>query len=195
MIIPFLKKTDDYFKFVELRTENLILRPPSNIDGQNWLNLRNESRDFLEPFEPSWVKRPLAKKDYESFLNKRRRQWLNDTGYSFLVFHQNDNSLVGNININNVVRGVAQFASVGYWIGEKYASKGYMTESLEAVIRYALTDLKLNKITAACLPENAASRRVLTKLNFSRDGYSKKYLKIAGKWQDHVLYSILYEDL
>jgi ribosomal-protein-alanine N-acetyltransferase len=93
-----------------------------------------------------------------------------------------------------VRRGVAQSANLGYWSGAEHARRGYMSAAVAALIPFAHGQLRLRRIEAACLPENAVSVRLLEKLGFQREGYARQYLCIAGKWQDHLLYARLSSD-
>ena len=95
--------------------------------------------------------------------------------------------------MSNVRRRAAQFVTLGYWMGRDYAGKGLMTEAVGTVIPFALNTLGLHRIQAACLPDNAASRRVLEKNGFVEEGYAKHYLQIDGKWCDHVLFGLTRE--
>lgn len=182
------------FETVLLETPRLILRPPQESDQKAWISARRESRAFLEPWEPAWPAREVLAKDFHSFLRAREKKWRSDQGYSFLLFLKDRKHLAGCVNINNVVRGAGQYATLGYWIAQDYASEGYMTEAVGAVCDYGFKGLMLHKITAACLPENAASRRVLQKCGFTREGLARKHLKIAGDWRDHILYGLLEND-
>ena len=98
------------------------------------------------------------------------------------------------MNVFNVRRGVSQSASLGYWIGKRFSRKGYMYEALEILLPSLFLDLRLNRIEAATLKNNVASRGLLEKIGFVKEGICRSYLKINGKWQDHVLYSLLEED-
>ena len=101
---------------------------------------------------------------------------------------------MGGVTLSNVRRGVAQAASVGYWIGERFARQGYMTEAVLAVVEFAFEELGLHRVEAACLPENDASRSLLLKVGFRQEGYARQYLRINGKWQDHLLFEMLRDD-
>jgi ribosomal-protein-alanine N-acetyltransferase len=103
--------------------------------------------------------------------------------------------LVGGLNISNVRRGVAQAASVGYWIGLPFVGRGLMTDATEAAVRFAFGTLGLNRLEAACLPSNMASARVLEKTGFAKEGRARRYLKINDEWQDHDLYAMLQDDV
>ena len=118
------------------------------------------------------------------------------TGHIFFVFDKKSGALMGGCQLSNIRQGVAQSAAtLGYWMGERYAGKGLMTDAVTALTKYCLTKLGLHRIEAACLPDNVASRRVLTKAGFVEEGAARKYLKINGQWRDHVLFAIIEDDL
>jgi [ribosomal protein S5]-alanine N-acetyltransferase len=96
------------------------------------------------------------------------------------IFRRADDVLLGAITLDNIRRGPAQAATLGYWIGEIHARQGYMREAIGAVVHYAFRELDLSRVEAACLPENAASRGVLEKAGFKYEGVAQSYLQIAG---------------
>jgi ribosomal-protein-alanine N-acetyltransferase len=114
-------------------------------------------------------------------------------GYSFLVFRREDHELVGGITLSNIRRGVAQMGTVGYWIGEPYARKGYTLAAARALSGFALGRLGLHRLEAACLPENEASRRLLLRAGYELEGRASAYLKINGDWRDHLLFGLVAE--
>lgn len=171
------------------------LKPPVRGDWKQWAKLRGQSRSYLEPWEPTWTRDTLTRK---AFARRLRAYSLNaqaDTGYAFFVFRQEDSTLVGSISLNHVRRGVSQTCSVGYWTGEPFARKGYMTAALVGVIPFAFDTIKLHRVSAACLPHNVASRTLLEKVGFREEGFARKYLRINGSWQDHVMYAMLNTDV
>ena len=99
--------------------------------------------------------------------------------------------MLGGLTIGGIRRGVAQAATLGYWMGERYAGKGRMTRAVAAATRYGFSTLRLHRIEAACLPENIASMTLLERNGFRREGMARAYLKIDGAWRDHVLYALL----
>ena len=161
----------------KLTGERVFLRPPKRRDALKWQKLRMSSKSFLVPWEPSWNASSCTRR-----------------AYSFLIFKTDDKTLLGGINVGNVRRGVAQSASLGYWIGVKYARNGYMKEALRLLIPSLFVDLRLNRIEAATLEENTASKNLLKKIGFKKEGVLRKYLKINGTWRDHVLYGLLEND-
>jgi len=116
---------------------------------------------------------------------------LADVGVAVTVLPATDLYLMGRDQDHNVRRGVAETSSIGYWIGEKFARQGYMTEGLGLALKFAFERLRLHRVEAACLPHNVPSRGVLMKAGFREEGYAREYLCIDGKWQDHVLFGIL----
>jgi ribosomal-protein-alanine N-acetyltransferase len=83
---------------------------------------------------------------------------------------------------------------VGYQIGEQFSAQRYMTEALQLVLRYAFVSLKLHRLEANIQPENVASLALVKRAGFVREGYSRRYLKICGRWRDHERWAILVED-
>jgi ribosomal-protein-alanine N-acetyltransferase len=179
---------------VRLEGPRLHLRPPRRIDWAGWAQLRTQSRDFLKPFEPSWTSDSLSRGAFRRRLHRYGLDWREDEGYSFFIYRNEDETLLGGIGLANLRRGVAETASLGYWIGMPYARKGYMEEALALTLTYGFDRLGLHRIEAACLPANVPSRSLLEKLNFREEGYAKRYLCIDGRWQDHVLYALLVEE-
>jgi ribosomal-protein-alanine N-acetyltransferase len=163
-------------------------------DWQVWAELREASRDFLVRWEPTWPRDALSKAAFRRRLDHVRQEWEQETGYSFLAFRSADEELIGGVTLSNVRRGVAQTASLGYWVGAPHARQGYMSEALLAVLDFAFEQLGLHRMEAACLEQNEASRRLLEKSGFHQVGYARQYLKIDGRWQDHVLFEILRSD-
>lgn len=179
---------------VRLQGPRLHLRPPRRNDWADWAQLRTQSRDFLKPFEPSWTSDSLSRGAFRRRLHRYGLDWREDEGYSFFIYRNEDEALLGGIGLANLRRGVAETASLGYWIGLPFARKGYMQEALGLTLAYGFDRLGLHRIEAACLPANVPSRSLLEKLNFREEGYAKRYLCIDGRWQDHVLYALLVEE-
>ena len=189
-----LKSLSDVLRGKPLIAGEVYLRPPVRSDWKQWSSLRAQSRGFLEPWEPTWARDTLTRK---AFLRRLRVYALNsqsDTGYSFFLFRVADNQLLGGVSLNHVRRGVSQTCSIGYWIGEPHARRGYMTAGLSGLLPFAFDHLCLHRISAATLPHNTASRTLLENVGFSKEGYARKYLRINGKWQDHVVYAMLNTD-
>jgi ribosomal-protein-alanine N-acetyltransferase len=178
----------------KLTGERVFLRPPKRRDALKWQKLRMSSKSFLVPWEPSWDASSCTRRAYLRYFKNSNYLANIDRAYSFLIFKTDDKALLGGINIGNVRRGVSQSASLGYWIGEKYSRNGYMKEALKLLIPSLFIDLRLNRIEAATLEENIASKNLLKKIGFKKEGVLRKYLKINGTWRDHILYGLLEND-
>lgn len=99
-----------------------------------------------------------------------------------------EGAIVGRINLNSIVRGAAQSASVGYWVAAAHTGRGVATAALAATLAVGFDELGLHRVQGETLPHNRASQVVLERNGFERYGYAPRYLRIAGEWQDHVLY-------
>ncbi|PRD45725.1 30S ribosomal protein S5 alanine N-acetyltransferase [Phyllobacterium phragmitis] len=187
--LPFIRNNQG-----SLRGIRVCLREPSSGDYKAWANLRAESREFLSPWEPLWNEGDLERSSFRLRIRRYQEESQSGTGYPFFIFRNSDNRLVGGITLGNIRRGVAQSGQIGYWSGAPFAGQGYMTEAMGLIIPFAFDQLRLHRLEAACIPNNARSTRLLEKAGFQREGLLRSYLKINGMWQDHFLYSLLEND-
>lgn len=178
------------FPSVRLEAKRLYLRPPRPQDWTAWADLRAESRAFLTPWEPTWPPDALSRRSFMQRLRSQVSDWREDRGYTLLIFDFEDR-LLGGISLTHVRRGVAQTASLGYWIGAPFARNGYMREAVCSILRFAFDSAGLHRVEAACLPSNEASRRLLESVGFRQEGFARAYLRIAGAWRDHLLFGML----
>ena len=171
--------------------EGVTLRTPQMTDFTEWAALREASRDFLTPWEPTWPADDLSRSAFRRRIRRYAEDMRSDQGYAFLIFRNSDNTLVGGMTLANIRRGVSQAASLGYWMGQPFARQGYMTAAVRAVVPFAFSSLRLHRVEAACIPTNNGSIRLLENTGFVREGYAREYLCINGVWQDHLLYARL----
>lgn len=174
--------------------DGVILRTPQMSDFQAWAEVREASRKFLTPWEPTWPADDLTRGAFRQRIKRYADDMRNDQGYPFFLFRKDDGALLGGLALANVRRGVAQAASLGYWMGAAYIRQGYMAAAVKALLPAAFESLRLHRIEAACIPTNVASVRLLEKSGFRREGYARQYLCINGIWQDHLLYARLRSD-
>jgi ribosomal-protein-alanine N-acetyltransferase len=174
--------------------DGVVLRHPRLEDYEEWSALRARSRAFLEPWEPVWADDDLSRRAFRQRVKRVQDESEADESYGFLVFRATDDALLGGVTLGLVRRGVAQACTMGYWIGEPFAGKGYMTRAVKAVAGFAFSEIRLRRIEAACLPRNDRSRKLLERVGFQREGYARQYLCIAGRWEDHLLYALLASD-
>ena len=102
-----------------------------------------------------------------------------------------DDEIVGRVNLNNIVRGAFLSADLGYWIDANRQGRGLGSRAVSRAIDHARDELGLHRLQAAALTHNAASQAVLSHNGFERIGLAPRYLLIAGRWQDHVLFQRL----
>lgn len=180
---------------LELLGWRVRLRTLTEEDYDQWFAVRASCRDWLVPWEPRPAGAPPTPEDRASFAARcaaRERELQLGTGYGFGIFV--DGQVRGEINLSSVQRGPYQNAYVGYWIDQAVAGSGYMPESVVVVARFAFEDLALHRIQVSIIPRNRASRRVAEKLGLRNEGVARRYLQIAGAWEDHVRYAMTSEE-
>ena len=173
---------------LRIEGQGVRLRPPRASDFAEWQNLRAVSRDFLQPWEPTWPQDDLSRAAFRRRLLAYARDRDAGAAYPFFIFRAGDDALTGGITLSNVRRGVAQMGSIGYWCGQPYARQGHTLAAVRALCDFAFRSLGLHRVEAACIPDNAPSRTLLLKAGFEEEGYARAYLKINGNWRDHVLF-------
>lgn len=178
-----------------LTGRRVTLRAPQPHDYAAWYRIRLESRAFLKPFEPRWTEADLTRQVYRARIRRSRIEAAQATDFTFFVFIDADRKqrLVGGLTLSNIRRRAAQHVNLGYWMGEKYAGQGLMTDAVATILPFVFGTLGLHRIRAAFLPDNVASRRVLEKNGFREEGYAEGYLQIDGQWADHVLFGLTRE--
>ncbi|MEM9796879.1 MAG: GNAT family protein [Pseudomonadota bacterium] len=182
------------FRRPKIETERMVLRLPQHGDYRNWVALREGSAEFLQPWEPAWAKDHLSRKSFTNRVYWAQRSQSQGTALALFLMRKTDDALLGAVTLDNIRRGPAQSATLGYWIGEPHARQGYMREAIVALSHHAFRRLDLSRLEAACLEENRASRGLLEKAGFKYEGVAQSYLQIAGRWRNHVLYAMLRSD-
>ena len=174
-----------------LRNGSVLLRVPDMPDYEQWAGLRQLSRDFLAPWEPVWPANDLTRTAFRGRIRQYWRDIDDDVAYPYFIFDAAGQRLLGALTLSNVRRGVAQTATLGYWIGVPHARKGYMSAAVRLTLAFAFGHLSLHRVEAACLPHNQASIALLRGCGFEHEGQARGYLKIAGEWRDHLLFAHL----
>lgn len=187
--MAFLRTTRPEEDFEVIRSRMVLLRQPLAGDYGDWAELRARSRNHLTPWEPAWAPDDLSRSMYRRRLRAYAKDIRDDASYPYFIFDAAAGVLVGGMTLSNVRRGSAQAASLGYWMGAPYAGRGYMQDAVATLLPVAFGPLRLHRIEAATMLNNAASIRVLEACGFEREGVARSYLKINGRWEDHLLYA------
>ena len=179
-----------------IRAGHVYLRHPEPRDYVSWADLRGRSRDFLQPWEPTWADDELSRNSWRNKLRRYLEDQRDGRGFAYFIFHSESDALLGGITLSRVQRGAAQMGSIGYWIGEPHQRQGYLGAALKGLVRFAFDaeGLALHRLEAACLPENEPSRRALERVGFVLEGRASAYLKINGAWRDHLLFGLVRGD-
>ena len=164
-------------------------RPLSADDAPALARLARENRRFLAPWEPlrdeRWYTEDGQRDEVGAALGRA------ELGLTVPRVVVDGAEVVGRITLNNVVRGAFQSCSLGYWLAERATGRGLATEALGEVLGVAFDELGLHRVEAGTLVHNVASQRVLAHHGFIRFGLAPRYLQIAGRWQDHLLFQLL----
>jgi ribosomal-protein-alanine N-acetyltransferase len=187
--VALFRFSSDLPEHSRFETERLILRPAAMKDFEAWVTLRLSSRAFLVPWEPEWPDDDLTRPGFRRRVDRALREIRSDAAYPLLLERKSDRALIGGLTIGLIRRGVAQMATLGYWVGAAHARQGYMSEAVLGAVEHGFGPLRLHRIEAACLPRNIASLTLLRNCGFAQEGRAAAYLKINGAWEDHLLFA------
>lgn len=177
-----------------LPTARLLLRAPRTSDVPALGRALVENADHLRPWSPESAQ-PPSLVSLTQQVTAQRRAWRDDRRYVLLVTDVTTGAIVGRVALGEVVRGAFESAHLGYWIDHRVVGRGLMTEAVRAALAFALGPLGLHRVQAAILPENTPSLRVAAKAGLREEGLARRYLKIAGRWQDHRIFAITAEEI
>lgn len=175
-----------------LQTPRTRIRLAEEADAPKLLRYRIENRAHLEPWEPLRDAEYYTLEHCLKTIAGGRDNALHDRGYPLMVFDPIEQTMLATCTFANVVRGALQACHLGYGVAARMQGQRLMREVLEAGIAWAFGDLRLHRIMANHLPRNERSARLLASLGFEREGYAKRYLQIAGQWEDHILTALIY---
>jgi len=164
----------------------VVLRPPTKKDAPEFIALNRTSRVFHQGL----VSPPTTLEQFAAFMQRSRRE----DSACLLICLAEGGAIIGAINLSQIFRGGFQNAYLGYHIGARYAGQGYMTAALQLALRYAFEYLKLHRLEANIQPGNLASIALVKRAGFVREGYSRRYLKVGGRWRDHERWALIAED-
>jgi ribosomal-protein-alanine N-acetyltransferase len=163
--------------------KRVLLRPLVRADSTAFVAAAQASRAL----HGAWVSPPATA---DAFAARWKRLRDDPRTISFVAARRSDGALVGVLNLSEIIRGPLQQAYLGYYAFAPHAGQGYMREAMDLLLRYAFSTLKLHRIEANIQPHNAPSIALAQGAGFVKEGFSERYLKIAGRWRDHERWAI-----
>ncbi len=168
-----------------MSASRVYIRKVRRTDEAEFIALMRESQEIHEP----WISPPTNPVLFKYYLQRINRE----DHEGFVICRSDDDAIVGVINVNNIVRGSFQSASLGYYVGAKFEGEGYMQEGLTLLQNYAFNTLGLHRLEANIQPENTRSQNLVARCGFVKEGYSKAFLFINGAWRDHERWCSVHE--
>lgn len=175
-----------------IETERLILRPPRPADIPALIRYYRENAEHLLPWEPAWPEGFLTERFWQAQVAHQEEQARAGAALRLVVLKRTDRrKVIASINFTAIQRGAFQACVLGYSLAETEQGNGYMTEGLQAAIEHVFRELELHRVMANYIPRNVRSGRLLGRLGFVIEGYARDYLLVNGRWEDHVLTSLI----
>lgn len=174
-----------------LETNRLVLKSPHPKLAGKVLDFYKNNSDFLNKWEPERCEEFYTLKYHYFDLKEQLKRFHSDNEYRFWIMKKDTAYLIGSVSLSCIIRGNFNSCFMSYKIDKKEANKGYITEAGERVLNFGFKTAKLHRVEINVGKENNASVRVAEKLGFLKEGLSPKYLKINGKWMDHLRYAKL----
>src|SRR3974390_979277 len=169
-----------------MQSMRVIIQPPTLRDWPAFQAAVRRNRALHRP----WVAPPHTRKAFAAYVKRAT----SGSHRGFLVVLRRSGEMVGVINLGSIIRGLLQGAYVGYYAFVPHAGKGLMREGMRLVLKHAFQNLKLHRLEANIQPGNQASIRLVRSCGFVREGFSRRYLKVAGKWRDPGRWALLAAD-
>ena len=174
---------------VLLEGNRVYLRPPRRTDQKSFIAYAKQSRALHRSF----VQAPETPAAFAAYVKRYRPSDATPRNIGFLVIRNEDDAIAGVINFSEIIRGAFDSGYVGYYAFAPFAGDGYMTEGFALALDFAFQKMKLHRVEANVQPANIRSLGLVERLGFMREGYSPRYVKIAGRWRDHVRFAMLAE--
>ena len=150
-----------------------------------------ENASHLQPWEPLIKEGYHAVEAWRERLLRREAEQKERSAAYFLAYEQNPREIIASCSLTSITRGAFLGCYMGYSVAKLYEGRGVMKKLCTHAIQYAFNDLGLNRVMANYMPRNTRSEKLLESLGFETEGLARRYLCINGKWEDHVLASLL----
>lgn len=168
----------------------IYLRRPTARDADRFLSAVHASRRL----HGAWVSAPSTRVAFRNYLARFGRPLRGAQHVGYIAATVEDDALVGVLNLSEIVRGAFESAYLGYYAFAPFEGRGYMTEALALLLDAAYRDVGLHRVEVNIQPSNVRSLALVERVGFAREGYSRRYVKIAGRWRDHIRFAMIAED-
>jgi ribosomal-protein-alanine N-acetyltransferase len=174
-----------------IETQRLIIRLADVGDVHEVIRFYRENREHLQPVSPTYPPDFLDEATWLEQVRNRLPEFAAGAGFRAFIFtRESPNRIIGNLSLTQVARGAFQSCVLGYSLAADEQGKGYMTEAVRGAVAFAFDTWKLHRVAASYMPRNARSASVLARCGFTIEGNASAYLRIDGRWEDHVLTAI-----
>ncbi len=180
---------------IELETSRLTLKTLDKHSASKVLKYYKTNENFLEIYEAKRTAEFFTLSTQKEILKIEYDELKKVKQIRFFIFLKGNDEIIGSICFSNIIGGIFKSCMLGYKLHKDYLRQGYMTEALKKSIDYIFHTLKLHRIEASIMPKNEASLELIKKLGFTSEGYSPKYLKINGVWEDHIRYALINDEV
>jgi len=164
----------------------IVVRGPEAIDADAYLAEMRASKRFHHP----WISAPTDREAWDELVARHATP---EVEVLFAV-RREDGAVTGTFVLSQIFYGPFRNAYLGYWATAAHAGQGYMAEGMAGVLRHAFRKLRLHRVEANVQPDNTGSVKLLERTGFRHEGFSPRYLKVAGRWRDHERYAITVEE-
>lgn len=179
---------------MRLNGEDIYVELVEESDVNSLLTLEVKNKDFFQLFTGLRDESFYTLQGQVDRIKSQNELQKADQGYFFLIHLQKSGEVIGEVTLSEVVRGNLQSCWIGYSLDKDHNGKGYMTEAVKLVVKYAFQELDLHRIEAGVMPHNIGSIKVLLKAGFHKEGIAKKNVKINGHWEDHQTLAIIKDE-
>jgi len=180
---------------VKIIGDKIYIRFLEEKDAKSLLDLQQRNRAFFQLHSPTFEDDIHTVETTKKYINSLKKRIEEDKDYTFGVFLNDTEKLIGDVSLFQISRGPLQKCLIGYSLDQKFNGKGYTTQAVILAVKYAFKELKLHRIEAGAMPDNIGSMRVLEKAGFQKEGIERKGVKINGKWEDHQIFALIEEDM
>ena len=178
-----------------LVAERVVVRMAEARDAGEIVRYYKDNRDHLAPSRPLVGPEFFTESFWSSQVKANLAEFREAKSVRLFVFDRaRPERVIGNVNFTQLFRGPAHYCVLGYGLDREYEGRGYMREALQTAIDYMFREHNLHRISANYVPRNERSGQLLRRLGFVVEGYARDYLLLNGRWEDHVLTSLINPD-